>query len=99
MDVYKPPCEKNELMFFDFKNLIKYVEFYDNFNIVMQRNIEGVQNRLKSMENMEREMKEIMIKFTSYKSKIDSLEETVYHHQQKMLNIEALWKDQKDVFY
>ena len=97
MDAYIPPCEKNELLLFDFKNLMKYIDFHDNFNISIKKETEGIQSRLNNMENMEKEMKELMIKFISYRSKIDSLEDTIYHHQQKMLNLESLSKDHIDV--
>ena len=101
MDLYKPPCESSEILSYnislEFKNLLKYFNFFDSFNQNTQKNLLEINFKIRNLEDLERELKEVFIRVDSFKAKIDSLENTIYNHQIKILSIEANSKHQVKV--
>ena len=75
MDLYKPPCDSSEILNYnitlEFKNLLKYINFYDTFNVQTQNNINNINFKIRNMEDLEKEIKEMFIKVDSFKAKIE----------------------------
>ena len=96
-------CESSEILNFnlnlEFKNLLKYLNFLDSFNQNTLQNLNEINYKIKKIDDFEREIKDVFFTIESFKSKVKGLEDTIYNHHTKILNIEANSKDQTRVVY
>ena len=93
----KAPCLSKEAIFFDFNNLALFLDFLETGYKNSNDEIIQIKNKILVIPDIQNDIKDLQHTQETHKVKIESAEQGIFNHQEKILDLEINSRTNKDV--
>lgn len=98
MDLPKAPCEATQVIFFDAENLKQFLLFIEASNLKAHIDINNLKIKVLEIDEIKSDIHEIHNKLDIFNQRFQVIEETLQFHQKKLLDVEAAFNRQQEVY-
>lgn len=99
IEITKGPFAVNEVIHFDFTKLSGFLSFLEKNICIASTEIVNIKKRIACLDDIKQDLKEIHLNIQSFNKRFDSIETTIFGHQQKFLELEAHFKSHDNVSF
>ena len=95
----KRPCDPKDAIYFDYGNLVKFLEFIDFNQIKSQNDVLDIRKKLMMLDELQERLKESNSRIDVHSKKIEGIDTTIYNHQMKILEFDTNYRYLLEVYH
>ena len=97
IETLRAPVETKSVLFFDYSNLIKFLDFIETSNYKAHEDIHSLQVRIRSLDDVELNIKEIFHRIERFNHTFEEVNRSLNHHSEKLMDLEVKAKTHIEV--
>jgi len=97
METLRAPVDSKSVLFFDYSNLVKFLDFIEMSNCQAHEDIYKLQVRIRSLDEVETNIKDLFQKVEGINERLEEVNKSIGHHGQKIMDLEVKSRSHLDV--